>query len=63
MKQTFKIIRYFADGNKDIIKTGLTKDQAQVHCNNPETASKTATNMDEYTQEHGEWFDGYTPTR
>lgn len=48
MEKTYEIVRFYQDSNKesDIIKTGLTLEEAQEHCNNGET--------------HGiGWFDGY----
>jgi hypothetical protein len=48
----YKIIRFYQDtGHQDhgkVIKTGLTLDEAQAHC------------QDEATHEAGVWFDGYT---
>lgn len=50
MYMTYKIIRCYApklNREYDVIKTGLTLEQAQAWCSNPETR------MDE------EWFDAY----
>lgn len=58
----YKVVRYFYDGHpKRTIKTGLTLEEAQAHCKDPETSSKTATSAKakRYTRTHGEWFDGY----
>jgi hypothetical protein len=44
----YKIIRFFSNGEKRIIKTGLTLEQAQEHCQR------------EDTHKAGIWFDGYT---
>ena len=52
----------FRDSNKRmIIKTGLTLEEAQEHCRDPETSSSTATGMIEHTltKNFGPWFDGY----
>ncbi len=60
---TYKIVRMYF--NNDIpqrtIKTGLTLDDAQAHCRDPETSSSTATNATNVrrTRELGAWFDGY----
>lgn len=46
---TYKIIRFYQDENEEnnTIKTGLTLDEAQEHCQREDT--------------HGiGWFDGYT---
>ena len=45
---SYKIIRFFATGEKKIIKTGLTLEQAKEHCNDPTT------------QKEGVYFDGYS---
>lgn len=46
---TYKVVRFFAgdDIPNRTIKTGLTLEEAQAHCNDP--ATRVA----------GEWFDGY----
>ena len=61
-KSTYKVIRMFRDSSKRmIIKTGLTLEEAQKHCRDPETSSKTASGMVELalTKNFGPWFDGY----
>lgn len=61
---TYSIIRYYEnpDLGPELVTTGLTLDQAQAHCNNPETSSETATGdiARRRTAEYGRWFDGYT---
>lgn len=59
--EKFKIVRFFYKGGRRTIKTGLTLDQAQAHCNNPETSSSTCTSATgkRRTRERGPWFDGY----
>jgi hypothetical protein len=56
---TYRIVRYFFNGESEIIETDLSLEEAQEHCNDPETSSRTATGMDDYTAEVGPWFDGY----
>ena len=60
---TYKIVRMFQrDGTaKRTIKTGLTLDEAQAHCRNPETSSSTAKLSKQVarTKTRGAWFDGY----
>jgi len=47
MEKTYKIIRFRFKGDNEVIKTGLTLEQAQEHCQREDT--------------HGQgWFDGYT---
>ena len=51
MEATYSIIRFYAphrNEEKEIIDTGLTLEEAQEHCNDPDA------------REEGEWFDGYT---
>lgn len=61
----YKIVRYFyRNSRKRTIATGLTLEEAQAHCNDPETSSKTATSAKSrrYTERNGPWFDGYEET-
>ena len=59
----YKIVRHFYNSNRKVtIKTGLTEEQAQAHCRDPETSSSTckkAVNLCR-TARSGPWFDGYT---
>mgnify|MGYP003650780286 FL=1 len=59
---TYQIIRFFQEADNEVIDTGLTLEQAQEHCNDPETSSSTATSADAeiVTETWGAWFDGYT---
>jgi len=55
----YKIIRFFFSSNKSnkTIKSGLTLDEAQAHCQDP------STHVNEGTGESNPekwWFDGYT---
>lgn len=62
IRRMFKIRRFYYDDHPPkVIKTGLTLEEAQAHCQDPETSSKSATSIDaaEHTQEFGPWFDGY----
>lgn len=60
---TYKIIRFFQreDIPNEVIETGLTLEQAQEHCEDPNTSSRTA--MAKWakaiTKNCGAWFDGY----
>ena len=51
MPETYEIRRFYRDPDKsyEVIKTGLTLEEAQEHCNDPSTS-----NLEEG------WFDGYS---
>lgn len=57
----YKIIRMYFKGGRRTIETGLTLEQAQAHCSDPETSSSTCTKAagKRRTKEKGPWFDGY----
>ena len=44
---TYKIVRFKFNDESEIMGTGLTLEEAQEHCNDPETRGDG-------------WFDGYT---
>ena len=57
----YKVIRFFFNGGKRVVKRGLTLEEAQRHCQDPETSSSTcrlAVNR-RRTKQRGPWFDGY----
>jgi hypothetical protein len=58
----YRIIRFYANGKSRTLKRGLTLEQAQKHCSDPETSSKTAVLplAKARTKKCGEWFEGYT---
>jgi len=59
----YKIVRsYLNGGSRRTIETGLTLEEAQKHCADPETSWKTCTKSagKRRTRERGPWFDGYT---
>jgi len=61
----YKIIRNYKDSYRKLtIATGLTLEDAQAHCRNPETSSSTCTTSaaKRITKRNGEWFDVYTET-
>jgi len=43
----YKIIRFRQNGSNEIMRTGLTLEEAKEHCSKKTTESQT-------------WFDGYT---
>lgn len=59
----YRITRFYFKSHKQrIIARGLTLEEAQAHCNDPETSSETCTKPagKARTRRHGRWFDGYT---
>lgn len=65
----YHITRYYFNfnhpGMKRIIARGLTLEEAQAHCRDPETSSSTATTpaAKRITRRMGPWFDGYNETK
>ena len=59
----YKIVTMFFDRSRRsrVIKRGLTLEEAQAHCSDPETSSSTCTSSAKksYTKKVGPWFDGY----
>lgn len=58
---TYKIVRGFFRGGRRTIARGLTLEQAQGHCRDPETSSTTCRSAagKRRTRKLGPWFDGY----
>lgn len=57
----YQIIRFYQNGNNEIIETLNTLEEAQSHCKDPETSSQTC-KLEEnimITRLNGPWFDGY----
>lgn len=48
---TYKIVRFFENGSNELIKEGLTLDEAQEHCQDENTQGEN--------DEGIKWFDGY----
>jgi hypothetical protein len=61
----YKIVRSYMKGGRRTIRTGLTLAEAQAHCQDPETSSRTCTkaHLRRRTAERGPWFDGYEECR
>jgi len=61
----YKIVRHYFKGGKRTIKTGLTLEEAQAHCRDPQTSSRTCTTSAgrARTARYGAWFDGYDECR
>ena len=60
---TYRIVRMFQNRDKRsrTVRRGLTLEEAQAHCADPQTSSRTCTNAtgERRTRLHGPWFDGY----
>lgn len=60
---SYKIIRFYFndDISNRVVKRGLTLDEAQAHCQDPETSSSTCQKRANVkrTEQRGKWFDGY----
>lgn len=60
---TYKIVRLYQSGApKRTIRTGLTLEEAQAHCQDPETSSSTCKGPvgKARTRKMGPWFDSYS---
>lgn len=58
----YKIIRFFFNGRRRrTIRRGLSLEEAQRWCNDPETSSRTAQSAaaKRRTKKYGPWFDGF----
>jgi hypothetical protein len=62
---TYKIIRKFQSDlvEDQELQGGLTLEQAQEHCSDPETSYRTCTSQEgkERTEQFGPWFDAFYP--
>ena len=59
----FKIVRHYQrSGRKLTIRRFALEADAQAHCRDPETSSRTATSAEgrKRTRKCGPWFDAYT---
>jgi hypothetical protein len=60
----YKIQRLYFNrqGYRYTLDSGLTLEQAQRHCSDPETSSSTCKTAAKrrITKRHGPWFDSYT---
>lgn len=61
----YHIVRHYMNSSNRVIKRGLTLEEAQAHCKDPETSSRTATSSKarQRTKSRGPWFDGYSESR
>ena len=64
--ETYRIVRFYQNPNVDdhgaTVLEGLTLEEAQAHCKDPETSSRTCAGKasTRRTELYGPWFEGYT---
>lgn len=58
---TYQIVRQYYSGGGRVVRRGLTLAEAQAHCRDRETCSRTATRPENVrrTLARGQWFDGF----
>ena len=58
---TYKIVRMYMNHPSKVMERGLTLEEAQEHCQDPETSSSKCTLPENiaHTEKMGPWFDGY----
>lgn len=60
---TYKVVRIYFSGDyaTEVVSTGLTREQAQAYCQDPQTSSSTCTDPEavERTALRGAWFCGF----
>lgn len=60
---TYRITRFYeGDVPNQTIRTGMSEQEAKLHCRNPESSSNTAKShaARQHTARYGRWFDGYS---
>jgi hypothetical protein len=60
---TYALTRNYFNGDRIHLDSGLTLEEAQEWCNDPETSSRTCTGKEakERSIARGPWFDSYDP--
>lgn len=53
----YRIVRFYFKKPCCVMREGLTLEEAQEHCSDPETSSNTSS--DPNANLNGPWFDGY----
>lgn len=61
---TYTLHRCYFNGQRIILDTGLTLEEVQEWCNDPETSSRTCEGKEakERAIKRGPWFDAFYPT-
>jgi hypothetical protein len=64
---SYRVVRLYRDAKirRRVIDTGLTLEEAQRHCSDPETSSSTCTGKTARARSRrvGAWFDAYERNR
>lgn len=62
MSERYTILRFYFQGRPRVLRKGLSLEEAQRHCQDPETSSSTCKKWvnRQRTRRYGPWFDGYT---
>jgi len=58
-ESTYSIIRFHFDKPNETLREGLTLEEAQEHCSDSETSSKTCS-LETSLANPGQWFDGFS---
>lgn len=61
--ESYRIVRMYESGRRSqVLARGMTLEEAQAWCRDPETSSSTATSAaaKRRTARNGRWFDGFT---
>lgn len=59
---TYKVVRFYqGDHPREVVETGLTLEEAQAHCKDPDSSSRTCTSKsgNARTRKFGDWFEGF----
>ena len=59
--ERYNIVRFYFEHGRRIVKRRVTLQEAQKHCKDPETSSRTCKSSagKRRTRVYGDWFDGY----
>ena len=60
MDDLYNVERLYFEGGKSVLRRGLTLDEAQAHCQDPETSSSTCSAAKAASVGSKQWFDCYT---
>lgn len=60
-RRRYRIVRFYSDGGRRVLRTNVTVDEAKAWCLSPESSCQTCTTpwKRRYTARVGKWFDGW----